>query len=156
MNWKNCKWEPIKEGRWRYRLTSAWSFPIAEMCFDAECYDGSQFLATFESIGYGVILPGYAIDGATAPWPIRKMLETPRILPAIFKHDLLCQFQCVAAFRNHVVSRREADYMLYDDLREARHPLALPVLLAVRAAARFGPKQHPSLSVTLIDTQEED
>jgi len=143
-------------GRWPFVLTAPFSYATPESDFTVECFAGEKLLATFHDFGIAVIYPGYAIDGATAPWPFKQWLERPDSMDAFFKHDIACQFQWSPHFRLHALNRREADYMLYDDLASIRHPLAIPSLVAVRLAARAKPKRGDSLSVTLINPTTHD
>jgi hypothetical protein len=146
----------IQKGRWRYVLTAPFRYAIRESAFDLLCYSGEHLVASLLGRGEAILQPGYAIDGATAPWPINRWLEDDKTMPGFFKHDLACQFQAIDAFRNHGITRIQADYMLYDDMLRAGRGSAPLVLLAVRLAAIKPPRRHPNLRVEVVDAEEED
>jgi hypothetical protein len=141
----------IVPGKWRYELTSPYRFRIPEMEHDVKLWSGDFLVAEYKHDGIAIVYPGYRFDGVTAPWPFKGWLETEQTLAVALPHDIECQYQCVSAFRNHVISRPEADLRLLRGWTGTdRRDWAWIVYKAVRLAGILPPKQHLNLRVELI------
>lgn len=92
------------------------------------------------------VAAGYVYDGATCAPDLAKGMR------AFALHDLACQFQCVDGFPAWVISRREADDMMLNIMREDGVGwLARQAYKLVRLGGLVTPRKHEGLSLMMFD-----
>jgi hypothetical protein len=140
----------ISIGHYRYELAEPLPFRIHPLDHDVEILSGLWTVCWINHSGHGEISRGYRSDGVTFIPGIRRLLETPTRMPEVFVHDLLCQMQFSAAFRENVADRAAADIRLRAGLRQRGDWLADAIYAGVRIGARLSaPKFHAGIAVTL-------
>jgi hypothetical protein len=145
-------YQRISIGRYRYELAEPLAFRLRPLKFDVEILSGLWTVCWINSTGHGEISRGYRSDGVTFIPGIRRLLETATRMPEVFVHDLLCQMQFSAAFRENVADRAFADTRLRKGLRQRGDWLADAIYAGVRIGARLStPKFHPGIAVTLYE-----
>jgi len=146
----DANYERTKEGGYRYVLTSPLSFHIRPLEYDVEIISGLWPVAWIDKTGWGEISEGYLSDGVTFIPGFRRILETPRRMPEVFVHDLLCQMQFSALFREYVADRAYADRRMFEGLRARGDWFAGGIHAAVRIGAALSkPRFHKGVAVTL-------
>lgn len=84
------------------------------------CWQEDFLVSTLYPDGTADINPGYEIDGATVFSPIRELVATRNRMPAIFIHDLWCDFCFDPLFVEFAGPRIHGDRLMLHSSRELK------------------------------------
>lgn len=151
----NCNWVPTGKTPWRYKLITDYRIEVItpwsnrKEVFLFLCKNEKEY-HEFGRLHSGILTlrNQYAIDGATCAPDIKSMF------PAIFFHDIGCQFCDVDG---SPFTREDIDLGFYELARKT-NPVASHIYFrGVRFGARFmRSKPNPLLKIKIITPDHED